>query len=147
MEQTAEEFWRSYEERTGEKVLARNLGRYLSGWDEFDAPGGRPLWGLLIATDGGFRFHHFPQVNWFDALSRLNRGWEAPQEKTFFIPRDRISAAELGIGKNKWQRFFAFRPPLLKIRYRNDQGLDREIRAETDSKSAALAEQLRAFSL
>jgi hypothetical protein len=59
-----EKFWREYEEKTGEKVLARTLGQYVSGWDEFGDLSAGPLWGLIIATSGGFRFHHFPQANW-----------------------------------------------------------------------------------
>ena len=62
-----EDFWRDYEEKIGEKVLVRSLGQYISGWEEFGGPRGRTLWGLIMATSGGFRFHHFPQVSWFEA--------------------------------------------------------------------------------
>jgi hypothetical protein len=136
--QNPEEFWRDYETRVGEKVLARTLGRYLSGWDEFDASGGNPLWGLLIATEGGFRFHHFPQVNWFEALSRLSPGWEAPREKTFFIPRDRIIAAEVRKETMWWKRLLAPGAPLLVIRYRKTDGTEAELLAETDTRSEGL---------
>jgi hypothetical protein len=143
-ERSPEEFWRDYEQKIGEKVLARSLGRYLSGWDEFDDDGsrGNPLWGLLIVTGGGFRFHHFPQVSWLDALSRLNSSWETPKEKTFFIPRDRISSAEPRIEKNRWKRLFAPGLPLLIIRYRDEDGQERELLAETDSKAEDMARLL-----
>jgi hypothetical protein len=140
-EQTPEEFWREYEEQTGEKVLARNLGRFLSGWDEFDRPGGTPLWGLLIVTDRSFRFHHFPQAGWLDALIRFRAGTRA-EEKTFCIPREWINSAELRLEKSLWRRIFAPRQPLLKIRYRNGEGQERELLAETDSTARALAELL-----
>ncbi|MDR0623600.1 MAG: hypothetical protein LBG10_04145 [Treponema sp.] len=139
---TPDEFWRDYENRIGEKVLARGLGRYLSGWEEFDAAG-RPLWGLLIATEGGFRFHHFPQVNWFEALARLNSGWEAPREKTFFIPREQIIAAELRKETSWWKRLFTPSPPLLIIRYRTAEGTEAELLAETDSQGEGLIAGLR----
>jgi hypothetical protein len=132
------EFWRDYENRIGEKVLARGLGRYLSGWDEFDASGNEPLWGLLIAAEGGFRFHHFPQANWFESLARLNSSWEAPREKSFFIPRDEISAAELRKETSWWKRLLTPSPPLLVIRYRTPEGTEAELLAETDSQGEHL---------
>jgi hypothetical protein len=89
-------------------------------------------------TGGGFRFHHFPQVSWLDALSRLNSSWETPKEKTFFIPRGQISAAELRIEKNRWKRLFAPGLPLLIIRYQGEDGQARELLAETDSKAEEL---------
>jgi hypothetical protein len=141
-ERTPEEFWGDYENQIGEQVLARSLGRYLSGWDEFDRSGEGPLWGLLIVTGGGFRFHHFPQVSWLDALTRFNSGGESPREKTFFIPRHKIDSAELRIETSIWKRIFIPHPPLLAIHYRNEAGLERELLAEADSKAAGLAEQL-----
>jgi hypothetical protein len=144
-EQSPEEFWRDYENSLGEKVLARGLGRYLSGWDEFDAAGETPLWGLLIVTGRGFRFHHFPQINWFDALVRPHSGGVTPKEKTFFIPHEWIDAAELRLEKSPWRRLFAPRPPLLAIRYRNGEA--RELLAETDTRARALAELLGEGSL
>jgi hypothetical protein len=143
-ERSPEEFWGDYETRMGEKVLARTLGRYLSGWDDFERSGEAPLWGLLILTDRGFRFHHFPQINWFDALIRPRSGGVTPKEKTFFIPREWIEAAELRREKSLWRRIFAPRPPLLAIRYRNGEGQGRELLAETDSRARALTELLSA---
>jgi hypothetical protein len=143
-EQSPGEFWRDYENAVGEKVLARSLGRYLSGWDDFDAAGERSLWGLLIVTERGFRFHHFPQANWLDALIRPRSGSPAPQEKTFFIPREWIESGELRREKSLWRRIFAPCPPLLAISYRNGEGQERELLAETDTKAQALADLLRA---
>jgi hypothetical protein len=139
---TPEDFWGDYEKQIGEKVLARGLGRYLSGWDEFDAAGGKPLWGLLIAAEGGFRFHHFPQVNWFEALARLSSSWEAPREKTFFIPRERIAGVELRKESSWWKRLLAPSPPLLVIRYRTAEGAEAELLAETDSQGEGIAAEL-----
>jgi hypothetical protein len=140
-EQSPEEFWRDYERRHGEKVLARSLGRYLSGWDDFDAAGERSLWGLLIVTGGGFRFHHFPQAAWFDSLLRP-RSVAAPAEKAFFIPRTWIESAELRREKSLWRRIFAPRPPLLSIRYRNGGGQSRELLVEAGAGAQALTELL-----
>ena len=142
-EQSPEEFWRDYETQIGEKVLARTFGRYLSGWDDFERSGEAPLWGLLILTDRGFRFHHFPQVSWLDAFVRFRSGGTA-EEKTFFIPREWINSAELRLEKSRWRRLFAPRPPLLALRYRNGEGQERELLAETGSKARTLAELLSA---
>ncbi|MDR1278960.1 MAG: hypothetical protein LBK02_09420 [Treponema sp.] len=139
-EQTPEEFWRDYEQQTGEKVLARSMGRYLSGWDEFDQSGDTLLWGLLILTDRSFRFHHFPQTSWLDALTRFNSGGVPAKEKTFCIPREWINSTELRREKKLWRRLFAPHPPLLIIRYRNGEGQEREILAETGTTAQALAD-------
>jgi hypothetical protein len=112
-EQSQTEFWADYEKRYGEKVLSFVLGRYLSGWPDYEYP----LWGLLIATDKGFRFHHFPHEGWIQALSRVTTGSEAPKEKTIFIPQERIRSVELRLEKSWWKKIVAFRPPTLAIRY------------------------------
>ncbi|MDR0387608.1 MAG: hypothetical protein LBH57_06185 [Treponema sp.] len=121
-------FWKEYEKKCGEKVLAYTLGQYLSGWDEFN----NPLWGLLIATSGGFRFHHFPHEGWIQALSRLSSGGEAPKEKTLFIPRDSLASVELKVEKSWLKKLFLPRSPLLVVRYGDTGG---ELVMETDQKA------------
>ena len=121
------EFWKEYEAALGEKVLAKTLGRYLSGWDEY----GEPLWGLLIATSGGFRFHHFPHESWITALTRVTTGGKPPSEKTIFIPGNRILSASLIMEKRWWKQFLAPVHPLFKLRYLCPGG-ERELAAETD---------------
>jgi hypothetical protein len=111
-------FWKEYGEKYGETVLAYTLGQYLSGWEEFNMP----LWGLLIATSGGFRFHHFPHEGWIQALSRLSSGGEAPREKTLFIPKDRLVSAELRVEKSWWKKILLPRSPRLVIRYGDNGG-------------------------
>jgi hypothetical protein len=135
-EQTRMEFWADYEKRYGEKVLAFVLGRYLSGWPDYPYP----LWGLLIATDGGFRFHHFPHEGWIQALSRVTTGGEPPQEKTIFIPLERIRSAEIRLEKRWWKNLLAYQPPLLAIRYEDPQAPDTaaELLAEADKEGKKL---------
>jgi len=106
-------FWREYEAQHGERVEAFTLGRYLSGWDGL----AEPLWGLLIATDGGFRFHHFAQESWFGSLSRGSSGKNAPKEQTFFIPKGWISRVELRQERSWIMRLIKGTPPILAIRY------------------------------
>jgi hypothetical protein len=134
-----QEFWKKYEADLGEKTLAFCLGQYLSGWAEYDPP----LWGLLIATDRGFRFHHFPHEGWLQALSRVTSGGKAPVEKTIFIPREGIISAELRRETSLLKRIFLAPRPRLVIRYRNDEGGEEEFVAEADSKAAAIVENLR----
>jgi hypothetical protein len=134
-----DKFWREYEERIQEKVLAKTLGRYLSGWEEYPDP----LWGLAIATTGGFRFHHFPHESWLIALSRITTGGEPPKEKTFFIPRERILSAELLVEKHWWKKLLTPSSPVLRIRCRLEGGAETELAVETDRQAGELVEALR----
>jgi hypothetical protein len=140
-DKSAEEFWQEYEEKIGEKVLARSLGRYLSGWQEFDERGSSNLWGLVMATSGGFRFHHFPQTSWFTALTQFS-GAERPKEKTMFIPKERIRSAQIWKENCWWKKILSPSTPRLIIRYQLDDGEERELILETDTKSDELAKLL-----
>jgi hypothetical protein len=119
-------------------VLAFTLGRYISGWAQYNLP----LWGLLIATDGGFRFHHFPHEGWIEALSRMTTGGEGPKEKTIFIPKDWFLSVELRMEKAWWKKIFVPSPPRLCIRYRDTEGLEDEFLAETDRNAESLLPHL-----
>jgi hypothetical protein len=136
------DFWREYGEKHGETVLAYALGRLVSGWDEFDLP----LWGLLIATDGGFRFHHFPQESWLGTMARTAVGGDPPGEKTLFIPKERLISLEFRTEKSLLQRIFFPASPVLTIRYTaegsTEAGGEAELAAETDKAAAAIAEKL-----
>ena len=134
-------FWKQYENSLGEKVLAYTLWQYLTGWAEYEMP----LWGLLIATDGGFRFHHFPHEGWIQALSRMSTGGEAPPEKTIFIPRDRILQAELRREKSLLKRIFVAGQPRFVLRYRDSGGVEAEFVAEADSKASIIVEKLQSL--
>jgi len=136
------DFWRDYEEKTGEKVLARSLGQYISGWDEFGDLSANPLWGLIIATSGGFRFHHFPQANWLTLLARFGSDNEPPKERTIFIPGEKIITVEL-FKETKWYRKFFFHDiPRLFICYRDEAGNEKELLLNADYKTDGLAEAL-----
>ena len=135
-----EDFWREYEEKTGETIITRGLGQYVSGWDEF---GDRyPIWGLIIATSGGFRFHHFPQVNWLTSLAGLGR--EPPKEKTIFIPRKKIISASLS-RETKWYRKLLSPgggSPRLLIRYLDETGTEKELLFHCEYKSEGIVEAI-----
>jgi len=120
-DKASENFWREYEEKTGEKVLSRGLGKYLSGWKEFDDNKQAALWGLLINTSGGFRFHHFPQNSWIDAFTRFAEK-EPPKEKTIFIPSEKIASSQLIKETKWWKRLFTPSVPQLVIRYTDEAG-------------------------
>jgi hypothetical protein len=136
-ERNPADFWREYGERWGETVLAYTLGQYIRGWEAYAGP----FWGLLIATSGGFRVHHFPHEGWIQALSRLTSGDEPPKEKTIFIPREQILSVELRVERLWWKRLFFPRPPVLAIRYQQD-GTQAEFIAETDLGAEALVQAL-----
>ncbi|MDR2470656.1 MAG: hypothetical protein LBD09_00925 [Treponema sp.] len=142
-----DQFWRDYETKTGEKVLAKSLGRYLGGLDEQP----QPLWGLAIATTGGFRFHHFPHEGWIMALSRITSGGEAPKEKTFFIPGENISSLELIVEKRWWKKLLSPSSPVLRIRCRaessgknpGEEKAETEVLVETDREAGAIVAALK----
>jgi hypothetical protein len=142
---SAEQFWQDYAARYGETVLSYMLGRYLSGWDEFDLSRVQELWGLLIATSGGFRFHHFPHEGWLNAVVRVSTGAEAPKEKTLFIPVERILTAEIRREKSWWKRILFPHQPLLVLHYRGEDGGEKVLTAETGSDGEALVTALRSI--
>jgi hypothetical protein len=133
------DFWREYGDKLGEEVLAYGLGRLVSGWDAFALP----LWGLLIATDGGFRFHYFPPENRLFSLFRAGTDGETAKEKTIFIPKKRIISAAFRSETSILKRLLCAPPPRLVIRYRSSGGGEEELIAEADNKAAAIAEKLR----
>jgi len=135
-----DDFWREYEEKTGEKIIAHGLGQYVSGWDEFGDSGGYPLWGLIIATSGGFRFHHFPQVNWLTALAGLGR--EAPKEKTIFIPREKIISASFSKETKWYRKILSSGVPRLLIRYLGETGTEKTLLFHAEYKSEGIAEAI-----
>jgi len=111
-------FWREFTEKTGETVLERGLGKYVCGWDEFDKKQWSGLWGLIINTSGGFRFHHFPQNSFLDALfmSSVNAN-EPPKEKTIFLPREKIISQKIIKEEKWWKRLIFNSTPQLVINY------------------------------
>ena len=125
-DKSTEEFWREYEEKTGEKVLTRSLGKYISGWDEFDQKKWNGIWGLIITTSGGFRFHNFPQNSWIDAFTQFTAK-EPPKERTIFIPQEKIVSSELIIEKKWWKKIFTPSPPYLVIIYLDDAGNEKKL--------------------
>ncbi|MDR0719776.1 MAG: hypothetical protein LBF78_09085 [Treponema sp.] len=132
------QFWQEYEKQVGEKVLAFTLGQYISGWDGED----HSLWGLIIATSGGFRFHHFPHEGWIQALTRVTTGGTAPKERTLFIPKEKIVHVELVLEKSLLKRIFFSVPPRFVLRYIDDTGVERLFIADADTKAAGAVKAL-----
>jgi hypothetical protein len=140
-----DEFWRDYEEKTGEKVIARCLGQYVSGWDGFNNSSKNPLWGLIIATSGGFRFHHFPQQSWLTALSSIGGNYEPPKEKTIFIPGEKIISAVLHRETKWYKKIFSPITPRLVIRYHDETGNEKELLLNADFNTNGLTEALTSY--
>ena len=110
--------------------MSHGLGRYVSGWEEFDDNRWISIWGLIITTSGGFRFIHFPQRTWIDSLV----GWygrEGPKEKTIFIPKEKIISARLDVETKWWKKLFVPSPPKLFIDY-HDGDTTRRLVAEVE---------------
>jgi hypothetical protein len=138
-DQSVEVFWQEYEEQIGEKVLARSLGRYISGWEEFESKGVTNLWGLIIATQSSLRFHHFPQHHWMDTFSRKR---EKQTEKIFSIPRERIISAQLIREANWLKRMFKSPAPDFIVMYRTESEEEKKLVFEADLIHGDLVESL-----
>ena len=140
-ERNPDDFWREYEEKTNEKVLARGLGRYSSGWDEFDSNGWNDLWGLLIISSGGFRFHHFPQQNWLQALT-VRGNSEGSKEKIIFVPKEIIISAGTFEETRWWAKIFTNSPPRIIINYRDAAGGEKKLYLKAEFGFKELSEKL-----
>jgi len=125
-EKSSDTFWQEFTEKTGETVLERGLGKYVSGWEEFDKDKRGGIWGLVINTSGGFRFHHFPQYTlpipgiapFLVTLSADSK--DKPKEITIFIPKEKIISKKI-IKEEKWyKRLFCSSAPQLVINYRDE---------------------------
>ena len=146
-EKKVETFWQEYEEKIGASVLARSLGQYLSGWEEFDSKGWTPIWGLIIATSAGFRFHHFPHRNWLEALT--NR--EGSKEKIIDIPKETIISAQFIDESKWWMKLLKNTLPKLELVYKDNEGKERtmvleaNIMAGKNNNSELLADKLNSL--
>ena len=146
---SAEEFWQEYEEKIGETVLARSLGQYLSGWEEFDSQGWSPVWGLLIATSGGFRFHHFPHRNWLESIT----GRDGSSEKLIIIPKEKIISARFNIESKWWVKLLKSPLPQLMLVYRDHMDteqtlvLEANLMAGKNNNSELLADKLNSLTV
>lgn len=130
-EKSADTFWQDFEEQTGEQIVSRGLGKYISGWEEFDQKNFKGLWGLLINTSGGFRFHSFPQYSWFDSFIRFTEK-DPPKEKTFFIPKEKITSTQIIKEEKWWKRIFSSSVPHLIILYADENGAEKRLVFETE---------------
>ena len=139
-------FWQEYEEKINEKVLARCLGQYLSGWEEFDSQGWKSIWGLAIVSSGGFRFHHFPHISWFESFTSFT-GREAPKEKTFLVQKEKIISAQLIEESRWWKKLLAPSLPHIIIHYRDAAENERQLLLETHTSSKELIAKLTEISL
>jgi hypothetical protein len=125
-EKSPDTFWQEFTEKTGETVLERGLGKYVCGWEEFDKEKMNGIWGLIINTSGGFRFHHFPQYSlpipgiapFLVTLSADSK--DKPKEITIFIPKEKIISQKI-IKEEKWyKRLFCNSAPQLVINYKDE---------------------------
>ena len=135
-------FWQEYEEKTGEKVLAHSLGQYISGWDEFDRQKWTSIWGLLIVSSGGFRFHHFPKKSWLESFTTTHEQ-EAPKEKTFFVPKEKIVSVQLKEESKWWKKILMSPSPKLLIHFRDETENERQLKLEIHFKAPELQAALK----
>jgi len=136
-----DDFWREYEEKIGDKILAHGLGRYISGQEEFDSKKWNDIWGLLLISEAGFRFHHFPQQNWLESLV-VRGNTPGSREKIIFVPKEKIIKAEIHKETRWWVKLFASGLPILVIKYRDEDGNEHKMLLEADMGSKELEEKL-----
>jgi len=127
-------FWREYEEKTGEKVLSRGLGKCIFGWEEFDGKKRDGIWGLLITTSGGFRFQHFPQKSWLDAFTHFSET-EPPKDNAIFIPKEKIVSSQILKETKWWKKIFCPSVPQLVIHCTDEAGRERRMVFEIITKA------------
>jgi hypothetical protein len=139
--QNPEDFWQEYETKLGEKILARSLGHYLSGWEEFDNAGLTSIWGLIISSPSGLRFHHFPQQSWFKSFGRNP---ESAKEKIIFIPKERIVSVLLTEESHWLKKILGSSTPKLVVNYRDNAEVERQLLLEADLIKGDLLESLQA---
>jgi hypothetical protein len=123
-------FWQEYEEKTGEKVLSRGLGKYISGWDEFDEKNLGGIWGLIINTSGGMRFHHFPQHTWIDSLAARFTESDKVKEVSLYVSNEKIISVNQIKETKWWKKIFSPLPPNLVIMY-SDNEIEKTLLFET----------------
>ena len=140
--QSPEEFWREYEEKFDEKVLARGLGRYISGWGVFDSQEWNNLWGLLIISSKGFRFHHFPKQSWLQTLV-IRGDSEGSKERIIFFPNEMIKSVEIREETRWWVKIISLAPPRIIIHCGDEDGNERTIIFEAEVGIKELEEKLR----
>ena len=124
-------FWQEYEEKIGEKVLTRGLGKYIRGWKDFDDKKWNDIWGLIITTSGGFRFHHFPQMSWIDSLTQF-AAQNQPTEKTIFIPGEKIISTKIIKEEKWWKKILSASPPQMVIFYTDEAGNEQRMLLEIE---------------
>ena len=137
---SVDEFWREFEETTGETVLAKSLGRYLNGQEERPTP----LWGLTVVTSGGFRFRHFPKEPSIFGIPKLPASGKAPKDQSFFIPKETLVSIKLVLEKRWWKKLLASSFPRIIIHCQID-GTEKKVTIEVDHNAAVLADALNGF--
>ncbi len=138
-----ESFWKEYAEKHGETVFAHSLGRYIGGWADDPDTLRTPLWGLIIATSGGFRFHHFAQDSVVSTLWRLNGGRDSSKELEIYIPKLSIINIDFYKEGSAWRRLLFATPPQLTLNYRDENEAKRILRADGDHNLEAVVLALR----
>ncbi len=129
-----ERFWHETEARLGERILLYSLGQYLSGYS--DVRNG--CWGLFFISESALHFQTFPSQNWFSAIfrglarSRANR--EAETEMAFALPQASISDVRLQNEQSWWRRLVSPQPPIVDVRYIDEDGKEADLRFSMDMK-------------
>jgi len=129
-EKAPDAFWKEFEENTGEKVLKRGLGKYISGWDRFDESKRSKIWGLIIFTSGGFRFRHFPQYSLFDAFIKRAENDQA-EEKSIYIQNEKIISSGI-VKESNWFKRLSGGMPKFIISFKDETGAEKKLIFETD---------------
>ena len=141
-EKSSDLFWQEYEEKTGEKVLARDLGRYISGWEEFENRGWSALGGLIIVCSLSLRFHYFPPKTLLENIFHISDK-DDPKDITFFIPKEKIISSRIIKEKKLWKRILKPTPPVLEIHYIDKNENSKRLLLEADFKGEELIESLK----
>ncbi len=129
----AETFWRKRQEETGSPILAKTLGRIVSGERK------PPVWGLLYTTEHSVYFQTFKTNNWVSMLLGGNSS-NGTEDKIVEISKEEIKT--FCVRNIKGGMFGLFKqPPQVELRWiSNETGNEEVLFFETDRNPQKLVD-------
>ncbi|MDP2790790.1 MAG: hypothetical protein Q8O15_03425 [Rectinemataceae bacterium] len=138
MDNTAEQFWKDFEIKTGEKLVVASMGQFFEPGEKVGK------WGLVFLTDVALHYKHMPSNNSFLSLFSMNKSPEPTgKEIELVYPLESILSADTP--KRTWKdRLFGTPFQGFSITVADLGGGQKKVSFSTDP-SNKLAEKLQAL--
>ena len=133
-------FWSDLEDELGERIIARSIGEYFSGFEGIKGP----LWGLFFITESSFYFRHFNQPNWFSAVIQASGSSVGNGELFISIPRKDILEAGTVKSASFLSRLIAPPQPVLVLEYKDATRVRRDLRIRLEQNREIFFSELNA---